>query len=311
MKERVVTFGPGGGLVGVLTEPRRLRPNSAAVVMSNVGLNHRVGPYRIWVELSRRLAGHGIASFRFDVSGLGDSAPRTDPLNDIERSVLDLEDALAWLAENVLPRFILVSLCSGTDNAHRVAVRDARVSGAVSLDGYSYMTPRALVHKHVGRWVAPKHWRRWLRRRFPSLFGLERDRRAVGAVDEIYTREYPSRLQFERDIARIVDRGARLLFVFSGETSYLYRGQFWDWLERKDWGGGVAVEYYPKADHTFMFQAEREAMLSRVTEWIQHAIAAASARAEANPASRSPRLDVPRSGAPAEVDFDRRETFSR
>ena len=92
-------------------------------------------------------------------------------------------------------------------------------------------------------------------------------------------REYPPRPQFERDIARIVDRGARLLFVFSGESGYLYGGQFWDWLERKDWGGRVEVEHYPKADHTFMFQAAREMMLARVAGWIRDAIAVTSGAA--------------------------------
>jgi hypothetical protein len=268
MRERVVTFGPEGILVGVLTEPEKMRADAPVVVMSNVGLNHRVGPQRVWVELARRLAEHGIPAFRFDASGLGDSAPRTELLGDIERAVLDLEDALAWLAANVADRFELVSLCSGTDIAHRVAVNDARVKTAVFLDGYSYDTPRALVHKLALRWVALPRWRRALRRRFPQAFGLELDKHAVGWVDEIFYREYPTREQFERDLGTMVDRGMHVLFVFSGEATYRYKDQFWDALDRKDWRGRVSVEYYTKADHTFTFRPEREVMLSRVVNWI-------------------------------------------
>jgi hypothetical protein len=265
MKETVVTFGPGGILVGVLCEPDGLRRGAPIVVMSNVGLNHRVGPSRMWVELARRLALLGVASLRFDVSGLGDSAPRGDLLNDIDRSVLDLQDALEWLATRVGSRFVLAALCSGTDNAHRVAVEDPRVVGAIFLDGYTYPTARLLVHRYVLRWVSPRHWNRGFRRRFPRAFGI--DPEATLPREPIYNREYPSREQFEADLERIAAH-AKLLFIFSGETMYLYEGQFWDWLNRKDWGGRISVEHYPKANHTYSFFAERQVMLDRVERWI-------------------------------------------
>lgn len=219
----------------------------------------------MWVELARRLARHGVPSLRFDVSGLGDSAPRGGLLNDIDRSVLDLQDALEWLAARVSSRFVLAALCSGTDNAHRVAVEDPRVVGAIFLDGYTYPTARLRAQRYVFRWVSPQHWKRGLRRRFPRAFGVDPD--AMLAREPIYNREYPSREQFESDLGRIATH-ARLLYVFSGETMYLYRDQFWDWLKRKDWAGRITVEHYPKANHTYSFFAERMVMLDRVENWV-------------------------------------------
>jgi hypothetical protein len=185
-------------------------------------------------------------------------------MTDIDRSVLDLTDALDWLAGAFPPRFILAALCSGCDNAHRVAVRDPRVVGAVFLDGYTYLTAGHWVRRRVLRWVSIPHWRRGLRIRFPRAFGLTGDR----VVDQIFNREYPGREQFEADIARIAERNADLLYVYSGETMYAYPNQFWDWLRRKDWNGRIAVEHYPKADHTYTFQAERNVMLNRVEGWM-------------------------------------------
>ncbi|MFP2897131.1 hypothetical protein [Corallococcus sp. 4LFB] len=80
MRERICTFGPEQSLVGILTEPdpAKVLPEAPAVVLSNVGLNHHVGPYRLWVELARQLAGRGITTLRFDLSGLGDSRPRRE-----------------------------------------------------------------------------------------------------------------------------------------------------------------------------------------------------------------------------------------
>jgi hypothetical protein len=272
VKEEVVTFGPEGILVGILTEPDEGgAAGHLAVVMSNVGLNHRVGPSRAWVDIARRLAGQGIASLRFDASGLGDSAPREDRLGDIERSILDLEDAVAWLAtERQVQRVVLLSMCSGTDNAHVVAVRDRRVVGAVFIEGYAYATPVSTVYWRVLRYADPFRWRRAMRRRFPEAFGLHRDLRgeAVGWIDEIFHREYPTREKFETDLATMVDRGVRLLFVYTQQITYLYKRQFWDWLRRKDWGGQVAVEYYPRADHVFRFQVDRETMMAHVTRWV-------------------------------------------
>jgi hypothetical protein len=267
VKESVVTFGPDGILVGVLCEPDQPPPKPAIVVMSNVGLNHRVGPSRVWVELGRRLAEHGISSFRFDAAGLGDSLPRDDLLSDVERSILDLEAALDWLAQNRGDRFVLVSLCSGTDNAHPVSTRDERVKAAIFLDGYNYATPRFHIEKDVLRFVSPNRWKRALRRVLPRTFGLEVDRR--GRPDEIFKREFPDRSQFEHDLARMVDRGMQLLFIFSGESNYVYPGQFWDWLGRKDWKGRVKVEYRRRANHTFTFQADRDSMMELVVGWIR------------------------------------------
>ncbi|HHO68021.1 MAG TPA: alpha/beta hydrolase, partial [Gammaproteobacteria bacterium] len=73
MKERVVTFGPERNLVGVLTQPDQVRPDLPVLVFLNAGLLHRVGPYRMHVDLARQLAARGYASLRFDLSGRGDS----------------------------------------------------------------------------------------------------------------------------------------------------------------------------------------------------------------------------------------------
>jgi hypothetical protein len=266
-REVITTFGPGGALVGVLTEPVRPRGDRLTALMWNVGLNHRVGPSRAWVELSRRLAAEGVHALRFDVGGLGDSAPRPGPAGELERAVLDLEDAIAWVEANVGGTCVLVSNCSGTDNAHAVAARDPRVRAAVFLDGYTYPTARYHLHGRVLRFVTPRRWGRFLRRHVPGAFGLRPDR-AGEAGDEIYVREYPPRDRFAADVAAMVGRGARLLYVFSGETSYAYAGQFDDWMGRRDWRGAVEVAYDPEANHTYSYRPARERMLARVTRWV-------------------------------------------
>src|SRR5262249_41216571 len=140
MTERVHTFGSHRGLVGILTEPdaESVRGGSPAIVFSNIGLNHRVGPNRLFVELARKLATNGLRSLRFDPSGVGGRAARPGTGPDRGRATLDAGEAMAFLQRRGTDRFVLVGLCSGVDSAHGVALQDRRVVGAIFIDGYAY-----------------------------------------------------------------------------------------------------------------------------------------------------------------------------
>ena len=91
MRERALTFGPDGGLVGILTEPDPdvARANAPAHVILNSGILHRVGASRLYVQTARSLAEDGITSLRFDFSGIGDSEVRKDSLPIEERFIVE------------------------------------------------------------------------------------------------------------------------------------------------------------------------------------------------------------------------------
>lgn len=76
VRETPMALGPSG-LFGILTEGAR-REGSPTVVFLNVANGNRTGPDRLWVELARSWAAHGLRCFRFDLSGLGDSPTRHD-----------------------------------------------------------------------------------------------------------------------------------------------------------------------------------------------------------------------------------------
>lgn len=268
MTESVVCFGPQDALVGILSVPSDAARRRPAVVMWNVGTHHRVGPSRSWVELSRRLALHDIAALRFDIGGLGDSAPRESPGNDEERAVLDVFDALGALEKRGFDRFIFISNCSGTDASHQVATRDARVIAAAYLDGYTYQTPRSTLLRRVGVYFSYRRWHRWLRTTYPQYFTKESGERTVGARDEIFQREYPPRASFESDLSQMVDRGVKFLFVYSGESNYWYDGQFYDWLERKDWKDQIEILFSPEAGHVYPELGTRVRMLGRLERFV-------------------------------------------
>ena len=72
MKERVYRFGPQRSLVGIYTEPspEEMIPDAPLAVILNAGIVHHIGPFRLHVDLARRLAESGFRTLRLDLSGL-------------------------------------------------------------------------------------------------------------------------------------------------------------------------------------------------------------------------------------------------
>ena len=254
-RERVCKFGSHGGLVGILTEPVGdavgLADAHPAIVVSNVGLNHRPGPNRLWVEFARRMAEKGFVTLRFDLSGLGDSASRRDKLSNTERQNTDLREAVEFvLQKKQLSRVALIGLCSGVDPAHAIALEDPRVSHAFFLDGYHYDTPRHLFNIKFLKLVQPRFYARGLRRWRLRVPG----EKAVRAEENIFNREYPAREKMRQDIDVMLTRGVQLYFCFTGGFAHYfsYADQFFDMLPEGDLlRGKVTLTLFPQADHLF------------------------------------------------------------
>jgi len=274
MKERAVSFGSHNGLVGVLCEPDGgARPGALPILLFNIGLNHRVGPGRLNVELAREAAGRGVPSLRFDLAGLGDSEPRNDSRTDVERAVLDLKEAMDFLQKRGgHDGFVVVGLCSGTDGAHGVAVTDERVRGAIFIDGYAYETPAYRFWRKVEKartLVSPFRLKRYLRRTLRRLRGFSGDVDAETAVAEpIFDRTFPSPEQFRRDIEGLSSRGTHCLFFYTGDAYFLNRvDQFTTMVGWTRPPAGVTAVHWPEVDHLFSSIVSRARAVPFMTEW--------------------------------------------
>jgi len=266
--ERVYTFGSHRGLVGILSEPATgaLRPGAPAIVFSNIGLNHRVGPNRLYVELARKLAPVGFRSLRFDLSGFGDSEPRRGGGSDLDRAILDTREAMDFLERRGVNRFVLVGLCSGADVAHRCTLKDRRIVGAIHIDGYAYPNPSFWLRHLTIRYLQPARWRRFARVRLARLI-RQVPFRELDDLPEVFVVDVPPREQFTADLETLTERGVKLLFVYTTQMDceYNYRNQFHDTFGYRD---EIDVEFYPNADHVFSTEPQREMVLSRVVDWI-------------------------------------------
>ncbi|HYG84929.1 MAG TPA: alpha/beta fold hydrolase [Azospirillum sp.] len=137
--ETAVLFGPEQALFGMLCEPKTTTPGSGrpAVLLLNSGATHHVGSGGMSVYLARRLAAHGFASFRMDITGIGDSgshADRRDNLLYCRDACADTRAALDWLAARGLGRCVAVGLCAGATLALHTTLEDERVVGQVLVN---------------------------------------------------------------------------------------------------------------------------------------------------------------------------------
>ncbi len=274
MKERPISFGSHGGLVGVACEPDGgPAPGAPGFLFFNIGLNHRVGPQRVQVELARALAGIGIPSLRFDLSGLGDSEPRAEVQSEEERVVLDMKEAMDALQKRCgTSAFVLVGLCSGTDGVYAASRQDPRVQGGLYIDGYAYADAGYAMRQRLERLrdvLNLRRWQRFIGRRWRLLTGraVERDVETGGA-EPIFDRTYPTRDEFRSALDAFLGRGMELLFVYTGQAYFLdRRSQFASMLGWKALPERIGVEYWPECDHLFTTARMRRKLVDRVVDW--------------------------------------------
>ncbi len=268
--ERAMSFGPGSRLAGVLTEPRAGSRGPAALLW-NVGVNHHVGPYRVYVDLARQLALSGFSSLRFDASGLGDSEVRRDATSETDRAIADLGDACELIKKRTsIDRVVPVGFCSSVDAAHVFASNDDRVAGAIFVEGYTFRTGGFWLR--YGRRVFERaRWRRLIAHRAPSPVR----RMIMGNLtlegwgeDEIYVREYPTPDRLRDDYRAMLARGRKLMFVYvGGDGNFNHASQLGKMLHAPDLGGQATVVFMRDADHTFFRTDHRRVLVDHVSRW--------------------------------------------
>ncbi|MGV8940239.1 MAG: alpha/beta fold hydrolase [Lysobacter sp.] len=258
--DEIVRFGPGQQLVGILSGSD-LAINAPVLVLPSAGVVPRAGPFRLHVELARRLSAHGVRTFRFDVPGVGE-APRIKGCGAQEATLAALE----CLAENHgAERFVVGGVCSAADLAWSAAASDQRVRGVVLLDGLAFGGPWFRFALIIG--VLRRPIREWfaVARRL-----LVRSRSTEPVLSTGDYRDWPSREDARRQFAQLVAEDVHSLWVYTGGFAgvFLHPRQFaWSFgaaaRDRR-----VAMHYWPDCDHTFFARTHRDRLLDTVVNWL-------------------------------------------
>ncbi|HUA82017.1 MAG TPA: alpha/beta hydrolase [Dyella sp.] len=262
MQEQAFRFGRARHLVGIAGLPAPAAPKAVGVIVLNAGLVHRIGPFRMHVEMTRRLNACGYPTLRFDLSTIGDSASSGESQTRKQQICADVSDAMTLLGEQAACKhFVLIGLCSGSQSAHMVACSDPKVAGAVFLDGYAYRTLGYRLRYYIPRMLDMKRWLRILsRRKAPS----------DGSGDPPFTVAPLPQAVVRADFAGMLDRGLKLCLIYSGGISQYFNHarQFRECFGRVVSHPDVFTRFLKEADHTYIFTGDRNRLLDNVERWL-------------------------------------------
>ncbi|RMH04558.1 MAG: hypothetical protein D6702_02905 [Planctomycetota bacterium] len=251
-----------------------------AVIM-NAGNTHRVGPHRLGVRLSRRLAAVGIPSVRFDLSGIGDSDTRQDGKSLRDQWFDQCQEIMGWLERHHgFRRFVFLGLCIGGIASFVMAASDQRVVGAVLLNTRDFGLEDDWAefaemerHAHFYWRNAAFRWSSWKR-----LFtGRSSFQRILTALRFSFRRRIEKSDVLDRARARFLEqlrtmerRGVCLLWLYSvGDPG---RDQLRLLLGKQGGLGGapgqIVLEEITNADHTFTLGATQREVLDRIVAWM-------------------------------------------
>jgi pimeloyl-ACP methyl ester carboxylesterase len=301
IRERLLRIGDVD-LFGILSQPVETTCDAPTVLILNAGSASRVGPGRLYVDLARRLAGHGFPCLRLDIYGLGDSVcDSVDDENDPYPDTVFRDVALALQelrARFGTKRCVLLGLCSGAYAAFQSAVQlsDSSLVESILINPLTYywrdgMTLDAsAVSRQLKEnwWIARatnvgKLWKfvrgktevgyvdaaRVLWKRGTRYFRqLAMPALPLGAVQPISIVGHPTREDLPTDLSRIAAAGRRLsVFLAENDPGYVIMSyQARKQVRALQRSGVLSFSTISGGDHPFSRRAPREELLHAITD---------------------------------------------
>jgi len=239
------------------------------ILLLNSGLLPNTGPYRLYVRMARHFSRLGFDSFRFDLSGIGESNRRDDTLPRAQQQIDDIKIIMDSLEESHgRKQFVVMGICTGADNAHRAMVADERIVGAVGIDGYYYATSR-YYQNYLFRHLAPRLLRieTW-REKIHQLL-TAKARRHSQPVTLPFRWEVPAKEKTAADYQLFISRNAHKLCIFTASWPYNYQDQLADAFPQLPIGENVKALYLENAEHMFPLKEDRDQLTNAISLWLK------------------------------------------
>jgi len=267
-------------LVGIYTERQRNQGDDGlhvkklpTIVFLNSGFLHHVGPYRLYVRLARYFAKQGFSSFRFDLSGIGDSDIHRDNRSYQEQYKGDIKEALDFLESEMGDKeFIVLGICTGADNAHKSMVDDFRVKGVVAIDGYTYPTSRYYWNEYFPKMTSLKSWSTLLKMSLSKVMNIKKNiarRKSCPPRDIDLSWNRPPKETLEKEYLEFINRNANLLCIYTASWAYNYKEQLSDVFAKVPFGGNIQTVYLEDAEHIFPLVEGRQALTQVIMDWLE------------------------------------------
>ena len=276
MSDEALLLGPERSNVGVFTTGSDLSVNKSktAVIFITAGLLHHVGPHRLHVLLARRLATKGISSLRIDLSGIGDSLPRSDDLAAEEIAVQEINDAIHLLESRGFTRFILFGICSGAVQAIKVAANNSKIAGIVLIntgsdDGNTEANTEAALQFYLQRSILNINaWKNLFTGKvnytalFVTLFSAIKQK-ISSSSSKAKKRSFEDELQ--QMTSSYQQQDTAILMIMSDRHAQYY--SLYKTVFDKAENDHFKALFYPKTDHLFTSLSAQKDLIDEVCQW--------------------------------------------
>jgi pimeloyl-ACP methyl ester carboxylesterase len=268
--ERPVRFEPLG-IFGMLAESMD-PPLGPTVVFLNAGLINHVGPARLWVLLSRRLAAAGFRCLRLDLSGLGESPARPGRSPNIAcppEAIEDMATVIGAISSDPEADVVLLGLCAGAYHSIESGIA-IKTRGICAINPMlSFEPPEAQVTGTVdARRQAVQPLRRWIKRmgrmkRLAAFGDYRVPPSAWWLLDRVGLQPHPA-----RGFELLVSQGASTLIICGEEDArpFLRRAK-WS-MRRMIRSGQLQFEVVPAMDHALYGASARTRVADLITGYM-------------------------------------------
>lgn len=269
----------GTELVGIVATQKSPGLHHIGVVILVGGPQYRVGSHRQFTLLCRQLAEDGIASFRFDYHGLGDSdGPPALGVDGVENDLRAAIDAFT-LAVPTISGVVLWGLCGAASASALYAPADVRVKGLVMLNPWvrteEGLAKAHLRHYYLGRLGDRNFWGRIARGEVAVAAALRAFGTSVvkaggwGRGGHSESGSLP-----ERMLASLLRTGLPTLVVLSGDadlTANEFRQVAGGSTAWRQWMASDSVECHEVegSDHTFSRTDWCDRVAELTTRWVR------------------------------------------
>lgn len=271
--EKILQYGEENRLTGIITLPKEVDKlkGKPGIILLNAGILHKVGPYRLHVEIARALGKKGYPTLRFDLTDLGDSSSHISNrgnltnnqyLDDIGHSIEIVNEK--YMVEN----FVLIGLCSGAAYAHKYMVKDSRVAGGIFLDGYGYRTWKYCLYRSIELLSFQR-----ISKYFERVAKILNKKKTVSNDDSrerLHLWTLPPKKRVESDLLHLISRNSKLLYIYSrgAYTYYNYHSQFQDMFKSPQISQDIDWHFFPHTDHLYINTGDRKQLIQLIEQWI-------------------------------------------
>lgn len=282
-EQGAVFSSAGNRLVGIAAVPEE--PLGLGVLILVGGPQYRVGSHRQFTRIARCLAEAGIASFRFDYAGMGDSEGDKQSFSDISGDIRAATNCFQELVPDV-NGVVYWGLCDAASSALMFAHREPRAVGMVLLNPWVHTgvhSPEVkLSHYYVSRLRGKDAWRRFFAGSIDIADLAEFVRETGSYFARLVSRPFNRTFQHSQagDMLTGLQRFKGGTLIILGEEDLTAREFLSLARHHKTWKRAISrpevcMFEVPGADHTFSKAAWHEQVCHKTIEWVSELASAA------------------------------------